>query len=907
MKIVQRVIAFFIINWLFVIPAFGQSVWNKGVTKEYYGKFLYNILNDFEEHYGIHFDYDTEELQNQRIPRKVFRDVPLSIAIEELLNPFEIQFKIMGSNRVLIRKSLDEIEALTEPTRSNFKLQGVIVEESTGESLPFATVTITGTTNGAISNIDGYFTLNDVPSDTISLTVQYIGYQTRDFKLYPQLFEKGGRIPIPMHPITTELEEVIVSEKREHMMRASEKVSMVSISPKQLDGLPSLGEKDIFRSMQLLPGISGTNETSSGLYVRGGTPDQNLVLFDGFNVYHVDHFYGFFSAFNANAVKSVQLYKGGFDAKYGGRISSVVNLTGKDGNQYKPSGSFGISALSVNGSYEAPFAKGKGTAFVALRRSYTDLIRSGIYNNINGLFEDEEDQLQAPRGGRGPGGGRFAQVQNEPDFYFYDLNAKVSFRPNDNDILEFSVYNGQDKLDNSNEFSSDQLGGRFGGGGGENSFSNETIDETGWGNIGASLKWGRQWSDKLFSNNILSFSNYFSNRERFNISDITTADSSFTARNGSLENNDVRDFSAKSQWEYMLDEKHELGFGAEVLYSDIDYLLVQNDTTNILDREDQGITLSTYAQDTWSPFTGFTITPGLRLNYYNNTNKVYVEPRLSFGYNFTEKLKLKGAWGKYNQFVTRVVREDVSQGNRDFWLLANNDQNPVSSATHYILGGSYETESLLFDVEAYHKDLTGLSEYTLRFSNNVRARSTEVSELFYEGNGYSQGVEFLAQKKFGKHTGWLSYTLSQTIYNFPDLSDTSFPALHDQTHEFKLVESLRLKNWTLGATWVYATGKPYTEPLGSYDVTLLDGSTNTYLSISDKNGQRLPDYHRLDLSLTHNFNWGKGKAQIGASIFNLYNNTNVWYKTYDFIDEDLIETDITTLGFTPNLFFNIKF
>lgn len=882
-----------------------QSTWDRKVTKQYHGIFLYNILNEFEREYAISFDYDKELIKNHRIPIKIFDSVSLSEAIDNLLSPYGFYHQIMGSGTVLIRTSAEEIKSISNPTRWDIKLEGIVIEEETGERLPFATVTIAGTTQGSVSNVDGYFTINEVPSDTTTLTAQYIGYQTRDFKLYPHLFHKDGKVEIPMKPMTTELKEVIVSEKREHMMRASEKASKITISPKQLDGLPSLGEKDIFRSIQLLPGISATNETSSGLYVRGGTPDQNLVLFDGFNVYHVDHFYGFFSAFNANAVKSVNLYKGGFEAKLGGRISSVVDLTGKDGNQYKPSGSFGISAMSFNGSYETPFADGKGTAFLAFRRSYTDLIRSGIYNSINGLFEEDQDEPPAG-GGRGPGGGRFGKVENEPSFYFYDLNAKVAYRPNDNDILEFSIYSGKDNLDNSNEFSSDQLRGPFGGNG-ENSFSNETKDETGWGNVGASLKWGRQWNDKLFSNNILSFSNYFSNRERYNIANVTSSDSSFVVRNGSVENNDVRDFNLKSQWEYQINDNHNLEYGAEILYSDIDYLLLQNDTSRILDRQDQGVTISSYFQDTWKPFKGLSVTPGIRLNYYNNTNKFYIEPRLAFAYHLSEKLRLKGAWGMYNQFVTRVVREDVSQGNRDFWLLANKNQNPVSSSTHYIVGTSYETEGFLFDVEAYHKDLAGLSEYTLRFSNNVRERSTEVSELFYDGTGYSQGVEFLIQKKFGNHTGWLSYTLSQTIYDFPGLSDTPFPALHDQTHEFKFVENLRLKNWTLGATWVFATGKPYTQPIGSYEVTLLDGSTTSYLSISDKNGQRLPSYHRLDLSLTHNFDWGKGKAQIGASIFNLYNNTNVWYKTYDFIDDDLIETDVTTLGITPNLFFNIKF
>ena len=215
-----------------------------------------------------------------------------------------------------------------------------------------------GTDKGTATNVDGFFTLLDVPSDTSTLIVRYIGYQTSEIKLNPELLTK--QLVLEIISISSELEEVVITSSRESMINASEEISKISVSPAQLAKLPSLGEKDIFRSLQLLPGISGTNETSSGLYVRGGTPDQNLNLLDGFTVYHVDHFYGFFSAFNSNAIKDVQLYKGGFESKYGGRISSVVDLTGKTGNTQKFSGSAGISAISANLALEVPFAGGKG-------------------------------------------------------------------------------------------------------------------------------------------------------------------------------------------------------------------------------------------------------------------------------------------------------------------------------------------------------------------------------------------------------------------------------------------------------------------------------------------------------------------------------------------------------------------
>ena len=876
------------------------------INEQFVDKTLYSIFARLGLKYDVQFDFDEEDVPNDLISRGFFNNVPLIEVLNTLLAPYDVDIVIEpGGNIVITKKEAREPEKTHDPTRFNFTLHGKLIDDASGESLPFATVYVKSTGKGVTTNVDGHFTLLNTPTDTSTIVVQYLGYATREVKLTPEMLEEDLAL-ITLESMTRQLQEVVISDMREHMVKASGKISSFSVSPAQLSSLPSLGEKDIFRSLQMLPGISGTNETSSGLYVRGGTPDQNLVLFDGFTVYHVDHFYGFFSAFNANAVKDVQLYKGGFESKYGGRLSSVVVLTGKNGNANRISGNVGLSALSFNGSLEVPFAGSNGSLFLSVRRSYTDVIRSGLYNDIFDLYQEEEtNNTQAGPGGRGGG---FAQVENEPAFYFYDLNAKLTYRPSSKDVLSFSIYNGQDKLDNSNEFNSSQFGGGFPGGGGNGGFSNSTTDLNDWGNVGTSLRWGRQWNDRLFSNAVVSYSRYFTDRDRYTNAEITREDSTFTIRNGTVEDNEVIDYTFRLDNEYLLNSQHTLEFGMQLTYNEVDYNQIQNDTVTVLDRSDQGTVAATYVQDTWRPTERLNITPGLRVTFYSETDEIYVEPRISVSYQVTPRLKAKAAWGQYYQFVTRVVREDISQGSRDFWLLSNDDLNPVSSAVHYIAGFSYETDAFLFDIEGYYKDMTGLSEYTLRFSNNFQARSTEVDELFYEGTGYSRGVEFLLQKKFGKYTGWLGYTLSEVIHEFPELSDEPFPALHDQTHEFKIVNSLRLGKWTLAGTWVYATGKPYTSPIGFYDITLLDGNTNSYVSVGEKNGFRLPDYHRMDLSMTYGWDWGsRVKAELGLSVFNLYDNTNIWYKTFDIIEDDLVVTDVNTIGFTPNLFANIKF
>lgn len=775
-----------------------------------------------------------------------------------------------------------------QTTRTNFTLSGIIKDKISGETLPYANIAVQGTNNGTSTNQDGYFTLLNVPSDTSTLIISYLGYKTTRLRLSPELVKK--QLVVLIAPDYDELQEVVITDrKNEQLLRVSDNISQISISPAQIATLPSLGEKDIFRSLQLLPGISGTNETSAGLFVRGGTPDQNLILFDGFTVYHVDHFYGFFSAFNSNAVKDVQLYKGGFDAQYGGRLSSVMDLTGKSGNTNRLSMNGGVSLLSANATIEVPFAKGKGSVLVAGRRSYTDVLKSNLYQSIFDLVTNVNEDTPAQN--------QFVKVEQEPTFHFYDFNAKVSFKPSSKDILALSVYNGQDNLDNSRKISIllPSLKIIF-----------DTQDLSKWGNRGTSFKWARQWNSRFYTNTVVAYSNYFSNRDRKLNIGIARADTTFNIRIGTVEKNNLQDFTVRIDNEWLATKKHRIGFGIQTTYNDIAYDYTLNDTVPILQRNDVGVLSAVYLQDHWSVSQQFKLNFGIRASHFDQNNQYYLEPRISASYQLTPRLKLKGAWGKYYQFINRIVREDIAQGSRDFWLLANTENNPISAAMHYIAGVSYETKAFLFDIEAYQKEMTGLSEFTLRLTPT--SETINPNNLFFEGTGIARGIEFLLQKKAGKYAGWVGYTLSQVRYNFPGISPQAYPALHDQTHELKIVNSLKLGKWTIAGTWLYATGKPYTAPIGSYSVTLLNGVRNNYLNIGAKNGFRLPDYQRLDLSVTFKFNLTTlTKADIGLSVFNVYNQKNIWYKEFEIVQDQVIETDIAYLGLTPNLFFHLKF
>lgn len=807
--------------------------------------------------------------------------------------------------------------AIGASAQSRITLSGTVLDADSRETLPFASVRIDSLGLGAATNVDGHFALASVPRGRHTLTVSYIGYAAR--RMTVETDSVSGRMTIGLLPATEVLEEVLVTAEQYSMMKAAESVSQITVSPRDLSVLPSLGEVDIFRSLQLLPGISGTNEGSSGLYVRGGTPDQNLILFDGMTVYHVDHFFGFFSAFNADAIKDVQVFKGAYPAQYGGRSSSVVDLTGKAGADDFRLG-VGVNLLSTNVLAEVPLGE-RASLLLSGRRSYTDIIKSGLYSSIFESLGGGEASGGQPAGGGRPGGfggGRggggalgsgFAgpgQAFVQPDFYFYDTNAKLTLRPSPNDVVALSLYAGNDNLDQS-RFTTREItqGGQVGA-----TVTNDVYDVTSWGNTGLSGKWSRVWTPRLYTQLLLSHSRYSSLGERASVNERVSAEAdtvTFSVANATFEDNSVSDLSVNFDLGWQASAYHKLAFGVFGSRTETDYDFTRNDSVSVLDRSQNARQLAVYLQDTWKLADRLTIVGGLRAVNYDLTSQSFLEPRASVRFDLTDRIQLKAAYGRYNQFVARVVNENITEGARDFWLLADGQDVGVQSSTHYVAGIAYETPGWLLDIEAYRKKLTGLSEFTLRFSRGTV--DIEADNLFFDGDGLARGIEVLLQKKSGRHTGWLSYTLAQVEHTFDGLNDGNpFPALHDQTHEVKLVNALALsRRWSASATWTFATGKPYTAPISEYDLTLLDGSEFSYIHVGEKNALRLPAYHRLDVGVHYRRPVGSSEIDVGFSVFNLYNRTNVWYREFDLAESPFVTTDVTLLGLTPNLSLRLDF
>ena len=784
--------------------------------------------------------------------------------------------------------------------KGKMKLNGYVLDKESGEAMPYANVLVKDSPWGTMTNSDGYFALDGIPKEKISIMVTYIGYETITESLTVEQLEDGP-LSLKISPKALQGKTVEVVAETYEIFQPSKTLGKMTLSTRNITTLPSIGEVDIFNSLKLLPGISGIGNGKSGIYVRGGTPDQNLVILDGMTVYHVDHFFGMFSAFNANAIKDVQVYKGGFPAKYGGRLSSVLELTGKRGGT-EQGFSIGGSLLSGSMSYQTPVFNGLGSWIVTARRSYTDILQSGTYGNIYEFVTGTEANSNSQSNFRG---GAFQQ-DVIPSFFYYDLNSKLSLNPTGRDILSLSFYTGRDYLDKSRELDFS----RFGGGSANGTEFETRVDEnlSDWGNIGASFKWGHQWY-LMYTNLLISGSQFNSIFERnlsVNGSNVVGGNSEGGAIGlgafAQNEYNKVNDYAIRLDNRLPIGNKNDVEFGFLLNTIKTAYEANVSDSISIVNISSTSDIGAIYVQDNWKITEKLDFSLGWRSTYFSLTNQFYNAPRIAFGLDLLSNLTLKGAWGYYYQFINTITNEEVLTGAKEFWL--SSDENILPNfAEHSLIGLSYETENYLLEVEGYYKGLENLVEFSRRFQDNA-----DHNNYFFFGEGTTRGLEFLAQKKRGEITGWVSYTLGQAINTFPNLNgDKSFYANHDRNHELKLVGTYKIgKSWTLSSTYMFASGNPYTAPMNQYSLTMLDDETLGYIHVGEKNGSRLADYNRVDVSISRNWESEYGVTEGGISLYNMFNNKNISYRDYDLDISPIIASDVNMLGFTPTIFVNFK-
>ncbi len=893
-----------------------ETILKKTIINKLFTCPLDKMLDTIGQKYRLNIVFERDSLNKFDVVEHFFEE-PLKNVFERVCSQNNLHYWIESDGTIYILQNTDDLERLKKlnatnhlfqgkaklniepakgpPTHFLFSINGRVIDQSTGESLPSATVSVRNTHLSTSTNTDGNFTIFNVPSDTCVVEVSYSGYQPDDMRLDAKKI--NTTLVFGLFKALNTLNEVTILGKKSGVMTTdTKKVGVLQLTPESLDKLPNLGEKDILRAFQLMPGVGATNESSSGAYVRGGTPDQNLVVFDGFTVYQVDHLYGFFSAFNSNAVKDVQLYKGGFSSIYGGRLSSVTEINGKDGNKNQPSFGVDLSLLSLNAFAEIPI-NDNSSLLVAFRRSYQGPLYDKIFKQFN------TSTVDAGNGGSGgrPSGGGFNE-STTPASHFYDADARYNYKLDANNIFTWSLYTGEDVTDNSRAL---QIPSFISTGGNIN-----ITDYTKYGNLGSSIKWFRQWNKHIHSNTYITYSSYFNNRDDSNSG--TTIDSYGDAESfdrGTLETNNLKDIGFKSEWEWELSNKIKILYGGFGNYQKINYDYIQNDTTSLISQHNQAFLGGGYVETEIDPDNKLHLQPGLRTTWFEPTGKIYLEPRFSASYVVNENYTLKAATGQFYQFINDVTREDIADGNRNFWVLSNNTNIPVSEARHYMAGISYENDQFLIDVEGYYKTLSGLTQYTISQSQITPGSTTNTIEQdFYNGSGQAEGIEILLQKKLGRYTGWIGYTLANAEDKFAVYGNSFYPADQDIRDEFKSINMYHYYRWNFAAVFIFSTGHPYTSPLSTYTITSVDGNTLTSYNVSKINSERLPDYHRLDLSATYDLLKLSSQkiGSIGLSLFNVYNHANIWYREYQVVNNQVITTNVKYLGFTPNITLSLR-
>lgn len=765
-----------------------------------------------------------------------------------------------------------------QPENFNYPLHGRVVDELDGEPLPFANIITSGSNRGAVSNEQGWFTLYGVSSDTATVTISYLGYQSIDFPV-PQNYT-GSTVVFRLPKISANLPVALVTTERQKKVVDSRMPALVSIDPELAFYLPGTGEPDPVRTLQLLAGVSGALESSANIHIRGGAADENLVVYDGFTIYYLDHFYGLFSAFNANAVKSIRLHKGVFEPKYGGRASAVIEITGKQGSQELTRGKVDVNMLSTALHLETPILGNRASLMLSARRSFTDVIFSPVYRNLfNNLYGNSTNTTASES---------FFRSGSAPDFNFYDFTAKVGWESSANDRFSFTLYNGRDRL--AMQFAERTRDDRF---------MFEYNDRSQWGNTGIGARWAKQWDATHSGMLTVGFSTYrselFGFDRRMNLF-LGTQDTLFFDRN-----TEISDLSMRYDHEIKLNQ-HTLGFGTANTAIRVENSRLDSDG-DFAESVAAESTLALYVQDQYAITNDFALTGGWRSSFYTALERFYHEPRIMAEWVLTPKLTLHGGAGRNYQFIRNLRRQDLFLNTADEWRLADGTTLPVLRSDQVSLGAALRFKQLTFDAEVYHKWNEGTVEDALRFTSFDQG--TFENDLLI-GRGRARGLELMVSKPEGLHSGWIAYTWARAFNNFSALPKKDVPSYFDRRHEAKMVYSFRPGRFTVNAVFVYAQGLPYTAATGVVDVDLINGGTRPLVAFSELNGARLPDYHRLDLSVTYACNALAGKLLIGISIYNAYDRMNIrdryYFSSGTQADNLLVDfNDLVFLGSIPSL------
>ncbi|MCB2409640.1 TonB-dependent receptor [Hymenobacter lucidus] len=754
---------------------------------------------------------------------------------------------------VLLLGGLLAASAAQAQQAGKLTISGYVRDQATGENLIGVAVMNPATGQGTATNTYGFYSLTlPASADSVRLYVSYLGYEKGRFAVKS---ERSVSHDFRLRPSTSELAGVEIVGTKEEKIAQSTRMGTINVPVAQIKNLPALfGETDVLKVLQLLPGVQSGGEGQSGLYVRGGSPDQNLVLLDGTPVYNAAHLFGFFSVFNADALNNVELIKGGFPARYGGRLSSVLDITMKEGNMQEFHGEGAIGIVASRLTLEGPIKKDTASFIISARRTYIDILARPLINLAmasEGIPYDERPTV---------------------GYFFHDLNGKLNWKLGSRDRLYLSAYTGYDKFYARYNDKADD---------GSGSYYKEN-DGLGWGNLTSALRWNHIVNDQLFMNTHFTYSKYQFNVRIDQEDKITTGPDPRTDKFSLHYLSNIRDLSLKTDFDYVPNPDHYIRFGGQYILHSFrpGALQVKGEGTDDINSGQQTMAseASLYAEDDYRLTDRLKVNAGLRLNSFLVDKTLYpsVEPRIAARFLLTENWALKGAYARTTQYIHLLTNSGIGLPT-DLWVPATAKVKP-QRAQQISIGAArtlhHKGEEYELSFESYYKPMQNLIEYK-EGASFLGTTDSKWEEKVTSGQGWAYGGELFLQKKSGRTTGWIGYTLAWSNRRFPELNQGRlYPYKYDRRHDATLVVIHKFSpTFTLSGTWVYGTGNAVTLSEGRYRLAPYE----QYEEYGERNSYRMRAYHRLDLDLSKTKKKKWGEVVNSFSLYNAYSRRNPYY------------------------------
>lgn len=864
-----------ILLFFFVGHNYGQSVLEKSIDFSIEKVTIQEALQELSEISDVNIAFSSDLFDDLNKRNYEYKDSALSAILNEMLQPYRVDFLLLNEQIIL-----------KEKPKQKFTIYGFVEDSLSGERLIGANVFDRISAQGTSTNEYGFFSL-DLEEGRIDLSVTYLGYRP-----FQEVFDLKEEVELvfKLGPSLTLAEVIVLAKDTTDSVTKTEHGSN-KIKVDQMKGLPALGgEIDVMRMIDLMPGIQTGNDGLGGIHVRGGNPDQNLVLLDGVPVYNAGHLLGVFSMFSDLSVQSVDLQKSNFDSRYGGRVSSVLDIRMREGDRHKRHGGIFLGPLAGKVFFEGPIKKDKSSFFISGRRLFWDWILSPLAGGLD---------------------------IKEFDYYFYDWNAKVNFSLSKRDKIFISYFKGGDRF---NLFDSDVgFNSNFG------AVERREGIRVSWNNAITAIRWNRVFTPKLFLNATMTYSKF--NFTFWNLRSIWKSNTTdFLDYDFDINKSKIQDATLRFDFDYYKSSEHLMKFGGSVKGQQFDarsdnlvreskLLVDQLDSSSfetfndpdrlsntLIPQKTPATELNLFAQNTYTPNDKFTLSVGAYLALFSVRSKVWasLEPRIHTEYFFNKKLSTATSLTRMSQFLHQVSGSNFGLPS-DLWVPSTDRIRP-QSAWQFSTGLNYRlSKNYKIGWEAYYKDMKGL----LSFAPTSFLEIPNWEDKVVEGKGNAYGTEIMLEKTGGKTHGWIDYSLSFANRQFDEFNDQQkYPFRYDRRHYLKtaIIHDFS-KKFSMSASWIYGSGNPFTLRLGSF----FDQNGTQFFTYSDKNEFRMDDYHRLDVG----FNWTKQKKRgtrtWNISVYNVYNRKNPFWITEGQVNGKNETLQYSSLPLLPSFQYGYRF